>query len=206
MKSHVRLLLDAVTTQNENLTEQVVELTRQVQSLELTVATLQRHETTNREGGNFTCRWTIDNWPEVLQAAKNESDNLRSHRILSRPYYVSHPGHKVCLEAFPCGTQAGQGGYLSIYMKVMKGQYDDNLDWPFRFMYSISVVDQKAGGMNKTRSIDPPVEPDGTPFVRPQTDKNPGRGWAQFISHSDLLTRQYIKDGNLVIQLDVYLT
>lgn len=202
MKQHLRLLLTAVQTQNRNLVEQVNELTSQVRSLQSAVATLQQQGTADsQQQAKFTVHWRIENWIEKLEMARNEAG---SNQLLSRPYYIGHPGYKVCLEAFPDGKQTGKG-HLSVYLKLMKGQYDEGLPWPFRLMFTLSVVDQQMGGRDVSRTIDPPIESDSEPFERPRAEKNHGRGWAQFISHDDLQTRHYTKDNCVLVQLEVHL-
>ena len=205
VKEHLRLLLTAVMTQNEKLNDQVRQLTRQVEGLQVAVATLERNGTHNhQQPDTFTVQWRIENWSEILGVAKSEK--ARSYQLLSRPYYISHPGYRVCIQAFPNGTQGGRGNHLSIFLKLMKGRYDGDLPWPFQLKYSISVVDQQEGGSNVLKRINPLIEDDETPFQRPRVDRNPGRGWAQFISHVDLQTRHYIKDNVVLVLLDINLT
>lgn len=203
VKKHLSLLLAAVMTQNEKLNDQVKQLTRRVDSLQLAVATLEKCGTCkHQQPTKFTVQWPIQNWIEKLRAAKNEETH--SCRLLSSPYYISHPGYRVCIEAFPNGTQAGKGNHLSIFLKLLKGQYDDDLPWPFRLKYSMSVLDQQEQGHNVVKEINPMEENDDTPFQRPLGDRNPGRGWAQFISHLNLWTRYYVRDDVVVVQLDVH--
>ena len=54
---------------------------------------------------------------------------LKNNLSLFSPPFYSHPGgYKMRLEVFPGGESEG---YLSLYVRVLRGEYDDNLQWPF---------------------------------------------------------------------------
>ena len=49
----------------------------------------------------------------------------------SAPFY-SHPGgYKMCLTIYPRGVGAGEGTHVSVFANLMKGDFDDQLKWPF---------------------------------------------------------------------------
>ena len=49
----------------------------------------------------------------------------------SPPCYTHMRGYKFCLEVFPNGNRSGKGSHISIYALLMRGGYDDELEWPF---------------------------------------------------------------------------
>ena len=50
---------------------------------------------------------------------------------LSPPFY-SHPkGHKLCLSVFANCKNIGKSTHVSVYVTLMRGEYDDQLKWPF---------------------------------------------------------------------------
>lgn len=63
-----------------------------------------------------------------------------ANRWFSDPFY-SHPsGYKMCLSVYPNGTGKGAGSHLSVFVNLMRGEYDDNLSWPFRGNITVTVV------------------------------------------------------------------
>lgn len=59
-----------------------------------------------------------------------------------RPFY-SHPcGYKICIRVAPQGLGNGEGTHVSIHTYLMKGEYDDNLRWPFRGDVTIQLLNQ----------------------------------------------------------------
>lgn len=152
---------------------------------------------------SFRVCWVIENWEETREAAQQEND----YALLSRPYYIEEPGYKVCMQAYPNGFGTGRGTHLSMFMKLMKGRYDADLTWPFARMFSITLLDQRPGGNDKTRTLDPPIASEGSAdaFRRPTSDMNRGWGWQTFMTHADLGTRAFMKDNCIKLRLDMYL-
>ena len=50
----------------------------------------------------------------------------------SDPFYSHEEGYKMCLSVFANGTGAAYSSYISVYVNLMRGEYDDELRWPFR--------------------------------------------------------------------------
>ena len=50
----------------------------------------------------------------------------------SPPFYSHIGGYKMCLEADANGWGDGKGTHVSVYVRLMRGEYDDDLLWPFR--------------------------------------------------------------------------
>ena len=59
-----------------------------------------------------------------------------------RPFY-SHPcGYKICIRVAPQGLGNGEGTHVSIHTYLMKGEYDDQLRWPFKGDVTIQLLNQ----------------------------------------------------------------
>ena len=50
---------------------------------------------------------------------------------LSLPFYTHNRGYKFCLNVYPNGISSSSGSHLSVRVELMKGEYDDELKWPF---------------------------------------------------------------------------
>ena len=58
----------------------------------------------------------------------------------SEPFY-SHPGgYKMCLSVYANGTGQGSGSHVSVFAHIMRGEYDDNLSWPYRGTVTVSLI------------------------------------------------------------------
>ena len=52
--------------------------------------------------------------------------------LFSPPFY-SHPGgYKLRFEVTPVGYFSGHNTHLSVFISVLRGEYDHNLQWPFK--------------------------------------------------------------------------
>lgn len=203
MADHLELLkstYDEMIIENSNLKQNVETLQSKVNSLQSENSRLIANRLVP---DTFTVVWTIENWTATLETARADQD----YSILSRPYYISQPGYKVCLQAYPNGFQAGQSTHLSLFLKIMKSRHDEVLTWPYPLMYTITVLDQKPGGKNVRHSQDPPISSPGAAnsFRKPRSEANVGWGWHEFISHEDLKTRSYTKDDCVQVKLDIHL-
>ena len=49
----------------------------------------------------------------------------------SPPFYTHPQGYKLCLKIYPNGRGSANGTHVSIYALLMRGDYDDQLQWPF---------------------------------------------------------------------------
>ena len=67
--------------------------------------------------------FTIDNYQHYK---KNE---LECH---SPPFYSHAEGYKLHFEVYPNGFGDGRGSHVSVFVSIMKGEYDDSLKWPFQ--------------------------------------------------------------------------
>ena len=46
-------------------------------------------------------------------------------------FYTHHCGYKMCLSIDANGIGCGEGTHLSVFMYLMRGEFDDQLKWPF---------------------------------------------------------------------------
>ena len=69
--------------------------------------------------------WRIDGFSEVLRKAKSGEEP----DIESSPFYRS--GYKFKIGIYPNGFDSGKNTHLTVYLVIMKGEYDATLTWPF---------------------------------------------------------------------------
>ena len=125
--------------------------------------------------------------------------------LVSPPFYTSRFGYKACLSVFLNGNGAGEGKYMSLYIKLLPGDYDNILDWPFSLPVSFTLYDQCADAdMRASLSESFMPEPGWKHFQKPTKSVDSlGFGYPKYVSHEILKTRDYIKDDSLLIKVSV---
>ena len=144
--------------------------------------------------------WKLSAFSEMLLQAKRG----RNVKIHSTPFYTAPFGYKLKLSVKPNGDGSGKNTHLSVFVIVMKGEYDGMLLWPFNQRVSFTLIDQQESSDERENIVmhfGARTNPEN--FVRPVSEENPGRGFARFVSHEKLKTRQFIVEDTLFIQVDV---
>lgn len=144
--------------------------------------------------------WKVDNFIENLWEA-----NADRHRLASSPFYTEKYGYKLRLSIVPFGDGRGKNTHLSVFIIVMKGDYDAILSWPFKKEVKFTLIDQQEDPVrrqNVIRKLTADIELKGN-YDRPIRGENKGRGFPEFISHDKLYSRRYIVDDTLFLQVEV---
>ena len=91
------------------------------------------------------CNFTITNFQERKKAKQD---------WMSPPFY-SHPnGYKICLEVCTnYWVMLAGATFISVYVHLMKGEFDDQLSWPFSRKVHITLLNQNEGE-NYSKFID----------------------------------------------------
>ena len=142
--------------------------------------------------------WKIANFTRKLAQAKSNNDD---GSIESEPFSTSH-GYKMKLVVNFNEAPYGYAGYMGVYLILMKSDRDGTLPWPFTKRYKFVVVDQQ-DDLSQRQNIEEALTPNGMQeeFKRPIQRENKGMGSPQFVKHSTLRTRQYIRDHVVYIKI-----
>lgn len=184
---------------------QIIELQRRVD--ELTV------------NSNGQLLWRVDSFSQRLQQAQ-----LEQQIELKSPCFRTHRyGYKLQLSAFPNGNGSGMGTHLSLYVRVMPGDYDSLLEWPFTHDITFTILDQGDPLSSKRTHMSIRLSPDPTwknfqqPVATPSSSSSTngsnnssksssvsdsllGFGYPKFISHKELRDHNYLKGNTLFIK------
>ncbi len=84
------------------------------------------------------------------------------HQYLSKPdaEWYSEPfvsdlhGYKFCLQVVANGMMSSAGSDVSICIKLMKGEYDDQLKWPFQGKITVQILNWICDQRHATRVIE----------------------------------------------------
>ena len=62
----------------------------------------------------------------------------------SSPFYTHNRGYKFRLKVYPNGYSTGSGSHLSVYAQLMRGEYDNELEWPFEGDIRVELLNWRA--------------------------------------------------------------
>ena len=160
----------------QSLESQFVEATREIKELK---ERLQKVE----DGKGFVY-W----WPVVIQ--------FRNGYTFSSPsFYTGNPGYHLRIDL---KFNAERMSDVSLIVKAVEGYYDEELEWPFPYSFTLAIVEQEETPGNAFRlQFNPPF--DGG-LTGPNTK---GGGSSCFIREGQLRRLFSIKDEPLMIQLCV---
>ena len=119
---------------------------------------------------------------------------------VSRQFYTHFKGYSLRLVVDPNGHMDETQGYVSVYIELICGKFDDALSWPFHHSVTVELVDQD-GEVDSCVGIIPFNE---APIEHAQRvmegSRNKDWGIKKFISHSDLNSK-YLKNDSLVFKI-----
>ena len=130
----------------------------------------------------------------------NEAVSGKTPSIYSPPFYVGRFGYKVCAHLYPGGDGDGKGTHMSMFLVIMRGEYDALLPWPFVQNVHFRLLDQ-----DRIRDVIDAFRPDPNcvSFKRPTTDMNVASGFPTFVSHSELRQGGFVRDDAMFIKVTV---
>ena len=187
--------------------EEIAELKTTVKKLERTIQSksaeledrdfrLSLIENSNYDG---TMIWKI---PQFSQR-KADAENGKYTSIFSLPFYSGRYGYKMCLRLYIMGDGIGKGTHLSLFFVVMRGEFDNILQWPFTHKVTFKLINQ-AGGRDIVDTFQP--DPMSTSFRKPKSDMNVASGCPRFVSHTELENGGFIVDDTVFIKCIVNTT
>ena len=115
----------------------------------------------------------------------------------STSFYTHPRGYKMCLRVEANGLNDGKNSHVSVYLCVVRGEYDESLKWPFRGAVTVQLLNQLGGDEHHTKII-PLTDKSDYYFKRAVLEERSSEGWGfhDFISQSCLLPN-YLKDDCL---------
>ena len=140
----------------------------------------------------------------------NKFEQLRQNNKwwYSRPFYSHVGGYKLGMFVFCNGVMDGKGTHLSVFVYLVRGEYDEELDWPFRGSVVVHLLNQRGDRGHYQKVI---RFTDDTPAavcnqVKEAEMAKEGNGPTQFISHADLTYNaerdiEFLRDDCIKVRL-----
>ena len=147
-------------------------------------------ENSNHDGSMI---WKI---PQFSQR-RADAQNGKYTSIFSLPFYSGRYGYKMCLRLYIMGDGIGKGTHLSLFFVVMRGEFDNILQWPFTHKVTFKLINQ-AGGRDIVDTFQP--DPMSSSFRKPKSDMNIASGCPRFVSHTELERGGFIVDDTVFIK------
>ena len=147
-------------------------------------------ENSNHDGSMI---WKI---PQFSQR-RADAQNGKYTSIFSLPFYSGRYGYKMCLRLYIMGDGIGKGTHLSLFFVVMRGEFDNILQWPFTHKVTFKLINQ-AGGRDIVDTFQP--DPMSSSFRKPKSDMNIASGCPRFVSHTELEKDGFIVDDTVFIK------
>ena len=188
MRLHLDLACVKLGDTQKKFEETTKKLVERVDALEKYMHSKERCE-------SFT--WRIDRFfSEILRKAKSGEETIKD----SSPFYKY--GYKCKISINPNGSGSGENTHPSVYLVIMKGEYDATLTWPFDKKYTFTLIDQQENEHDRENIVKSIISnPKHSSFARPVKEENTGWGFAEFVSHEKLQKRRYIVDDTIFVQV-----
>ena len=126
----------------------------------------------------------------------------KSDTWFSEPFYTHPDGYKMCLNVDASGSGNGEGTHVSVYVYLMRGEFDDFLEWPFRGNIIVQLLNQLADKEHHSITISFTDKTPDQVAGRVTTGERGELGWGwgkpTFISHKEL----YKANGAKYLQKD----
>lgn len=122
------------------------ESTQQHLALMCSLVTRQQHQINSLKSAisrlslntSGTLVWRITDFASKMAEAQGKE----GIELISPSWYTSQFGYKLQASLFLNGNGTGEGTHLSLYIKLLPGEYDALLKWPFSHTVAFTLFDQ----------------------------------------------------------------
>ena len=112
---------------------------------------------------------TLDNFAQH----KNAKDSWQSDVL-----YTCENGYALHLSIHPAGRSTAQlSGYISVYIYITKGRFDDQLRWPFKGNFTVQLLNQQGSDDHHSKT---------TTVQGNRSLENKGVGWLYYVRLKEL--------------------
>ena len=123
--------------------------------------------------------------------------------LFTDPFYTSKGGYKLTLHVDPNGFVSGKGTHVTVFMCLMKGANDDNLQFPMTGIFTVQMMNWKGDNQHCEQFIQfddyIPVEYSERVVTGERAD-----GWgAHLMSHNELTSsyKQYLHEDKMCFKI-----
>ena len=122
--------------------------------------------------------------------------------IYSPIFYSSSYGYNMRARLNLYGDGLARSTHMSIFLVILKGEYDGILTWPFTYLVTFRLFDQSGQNHHIVDSFHPDTKSDS--FRRPCSDMNIASGILKFCPIEAIQQENcYVKDDTMFIEIMV---
>ncbi len=134
---------------------------------------------------------------KVTEFQKKKDNN----ELFCSPSFYTRSGYNITIIVCANGHGMGKGSHLSIFLRVIKGEYDAELNWPFVGKVTFELLNQLEDKNHHS------MELELTPGYNISAGSN-AKGCLKYIPHFELFydsasNTQYLKDDTLYFRISV---
>ncbi|XP_028409965.1 TNF receptor-associated factor 3-like [Dendronephthya gigantea] len=201
--------------QNKNLSETIEELSGKFDQFLLDYSASKACDDLQKSERYGEHLWIIRNYSRRLRRIQlGKSDDP----IRSDPFYTGSPGYRLCTWVYLNGREKSLGGAISVYGKVMAGDFDSILRWPIRPQFTFTLYQQNCGDserkdivrrrrvheIKRDRDEKSTITRSNGGIPRPLgDDRSIIVGFDNFVTHEELHTCGFLKGDNIFLKVEV---
>ena len=111
----------------------------------------------------------------------------------------------MVVSVYPNGRNEGKGSHMSVRMRLQRGEFDNQLQWPFNGQITIEMYNCTTNTWTASTVIDLTKDLGDEYVSRPKMFWNRSQGHDKYISQSELQRHYLIKNGVSMRVADVKL-
>ncbi|CAF1083625.1 unnamed protein product [Adineta steineri] len=186
----------------QRLSEECLKIRTNSQEINIIVENIklkQKREDIRDATSNGSLVWKIENFTQKW----NDARSGRQISIESPLFYSLPTGYKMCARLHMYGDADAHGTHMSMFLVLLKGEYDAILTWPFNFRVTFCLFDQTGQGYHIVDSFDPDTT---LPSVqRPNSNMNTAGGIPKFcpLAFIEQSENYYVRDDTMFINIKV---
>ena len=186
--------------------QQILELQAKISYLEKKVkdqSAKMRHQEEIISELETRCSNGVYFWKIREFSRKSREAKMGTTTVLHSPgFHSSYHGYKMCVRVNLNGVESGHGSHLSVFVHLMRGEFDDMLSWPFTGKITLTIIDQSEAKQHVSETL----EGNATiaAFHRPTTSRNhKGFGYMEFAPLSVVENSPFIRNDTMILRCEV---
>ena len=188
LRSELALVKTEKDSQIQSLLETVSALRSSLQQQEERMAAVEMQSSDLKKNISHLKTFLPNPLPTTFTIPKFDQLRQSDKWWYSRPFYVQVSGYRLGMFVFCNGVLDGKGSHVSVFLYLVRGEYDGELEWPFRGSVVIHMLNQR-GDYNHHQKVvrftdDTPLAVCSRVLVGDMAKE--GNGPTQFISHPNL--------------------
>ena len=144
--------------------------------------------------------------PVIIKMPNYIQNKQQKKKWVSSPFYSHKKGYKMCLSVYANGAK-NEGTYMSVFLCVMKGLYDDHLPWPLKGKFELKLLNQICSTGHYKISDHLLFDAKANVCQLKGTDRKIGDGWGylSYITNDNLdistSACQFLKDDSVFFEV-----